>query len=54
MIKLTLIVILGSVFSGYIISNFIVPINWKQYLGIELVITFFHYLYNYHKLKIIL
>lgn len=52
MIKFLLIAILGSVFSCYIISNFIVSINWKQYIGIELVITFFHFLYNYNKLKL--
>jgi hypothetical protein len=48
--KLLIIALVGSVLSYYIINLFISPITILQYLGIEIIITIFHTLYNKAKL----
>jgi len=48
-ITLCIFLIIGFFAGYYIINNFIVSINYTQYLFIELVITAFHLLYNISK-----
>lgn len=48
-IKLLLIAITGTLAGYWIINTFIQPMGFLQYLGIELLITVFHALYNLAK-----
>lgn len=48
-LKLLPTAILGSVISYHIINWFIVPVDILGYLGIEVVLTLFHSLYNITK-----
>jgi len=50
--KLLIIALVGSVLSYYIINLFLFPINILQYIGIEVVISIFHAMFNKIKVEI--
>jgi hypothetical protein len=50
--KLLSAAILGSILGYIIINSYITSMSVIQYLGIELIVTFFHGLYNYIKVSL--
>ncbi len=45
-LKLILVAIIGSAVGCVIVDNFILPINFMQYILIEIVITLTHFIYQ--------
>jgi hypothetical protein len=50
-LKLTMIAVVGSLFCFTVIDYFIVPMNFWQYLIIEVIMAVVHSFYNYVKNK---
>jgi uncharacterized membrane protein YfcA len=48
-----LLAILGSVCGYILINQFIINITISQYIGIEVIVTIFHGMYNYSKKTVI-
>lgn len=48
---LTLIAIIGTIFSFYIVDMFIIPVTIGEYIAIEIVISTMHAMYNKVKIQ---
>jgi len=48
---LTLIALLGSVMGFFVINIFITPLSISSYIGIELIISLLHAMYNKAKIQ---
>jgi uncharacterized membrane protein YfcA len=48
-----LLAVLGSICSYILINQFIINLLLSQYIGIEVIVTVFHALYNYSKKSVI-